>query len=76
MADKYDKPEVLRDKCIGAGNCVALAEEAFELDNENIAIVKDDWSQNTDEQLLDAAKSCPTAAIVVKEKGTGKQVYP
>lgn len=76
MAEKYDKPIVLRDKCIGAGNCVAIAENTFEHDNENIAVVKEDWSQDSDEQLLEAARSCPSSAIVIKEKMTGKQVYP
>lgn len=76
MAEKYDKPIVLRDKCIGSGNCVAIAENTFELDNENISVVKDSWSQDSDEQLLEVARSCPTSAIVIKEKGSGKQVYP
>lgn len=63
-----------RELCIGAASCVAVAPEVFELDDENKAIVKD--KNGVDEQtLLDAAKSCPTNAIILKDEN-GKQVWP
>ena len=76
MAEKYDKPIVDREKCIGAGPCVATAPDAFELDESNIAFVKDTWVDVADETLLQAAQACPVAAITIKEKESGKQVYP
>lgn len=67
--------EVDRELCIGASSCVALAPEAFELDAENKAVVKASWSSLTDQQLIDAAKSCPVAAIILYGKD-GKKIYP
>lgn len=67
--------EVDRELCIGAASCIALAPEAFELDAENKAVVKPEWLKLTDEQLLNAAKSCPVAAIFVYGHD-GKRIYP
>ena len=74
MAEKY-KVRVLRDVCIGAANCIAVAPDAFELDEEQIAVIKDSWKNVPDDKLLEAAKSCPVAAIIVEDK-EGRQVFP
>ena len=71
---KY-KVEVLRDKCIAAASCVAIAPGVFKLDEEQIAIVISQ-DGNDDETKLLAAQSCPTAAIIVTDTETGKQVWP
>ncbi len=71
---KY-KVEVIRDKCIGAASCVAIAPAVFELDEEQIARVISQ-AGNDDETKLLAAQSCPTAAIVVTNTETGDQVWP
>lgn len=71
---KY-KVEVIRDKCIGAASCVAIAPAVFELDEENIArIISQDG--NDDETKLLAAQSCPTMAIIVTDTETNTQVWP
>jgi len=71
---KY-KVEVIRDKCIGAASCVAIAPAVFELDEQNIAkIIAQDG--NDDDTKLLAAQSCPTAAIIVTDTTTGQQVWP
>ncbi len=67
--------EVDRELCIGAASCIALAPEAFELDAENKAVVKPTWMTLTDEQLINAAKACPVAAILLYEKDE-KKIYP
>ncbi len=67
--------EVDRELCIGAASCVAIAPEAFELDGENKAVVKPTWANLTDEQLIQAAKSCPVAAIILQGKD-GQRIYP
>jgi ferredoxin len=64
-----------RGLCIGAASCVAVAPQAFALDDEAIAIFLDTADQENDETLMDAAKSCPVAAIIITDKD-GKQVYP
>ncbi len=67
--------DIDREICIGAASCLAVAPEAFELDDENKAKVKPSWRTLTDEQLLDAAKACPVFAIYLYDKD-GKKVYP
>lgn len=71
---KY-KVTVDRNLCIGAGSCVAVAPLTFTLDNEAKAIVLDTAKDEDDNTVLEAAKSCPVAAIILTD-GTGKQVFP
>lgn len=71
---KY-KVEVIRDKCIGAASCVAIAPKVFQLDEHNIAIITSQ-DDETDEMKLLAAQSCPTAAVIVTDTTTGQQVWP
>lgn len=67
--------KVIRDKCIGAASCVAVAPNTFKMDDENKAIVLAQ-KMDTDENLLLAAQSCPTAAVVVTDDETGEQIWP
>lgn len=80
------KVRVEREKCISASSCVAILPEVFELDDEGIAIIKKevvnpdgtiriDEVKVTKQTLLDAAKSCPTEAIII-EDDDGKKIYP
>lgn len=66
---------VIRDKCIGAASCVAVSPTTFKLDSENKAVVLAQ-KMDSDENLLLAAQSCPTAAVVVTDDETGEQVWP
>ena len=91
MTDKkLAKIEVKRDLCIGAASCVVSAGTVFELDGENKAIIKraggksDSGPVNkaelasasiSDEEILTAAQSCPTAAIYLYAED-GSQIYP
>jgi len=63
MATKIKKIIVDKDACIGAATCIALAPQAFELNSDGIAVVKTTALDHTDQELIDAAKSCPTQAI-------------
>ena len=60
--------EVDRDLCIGAATCLALAPDAFTLDDEGKAVVKKEALQYTDEELIAAAASCPTKAIFLYDE--------
>ena len=71
---KY-KVKVIRDLCIGAASCIAVSPDTFLLDEEKKAIIKED-SQDVPENILMAAQSCPTAAIIVTNAETGEQVWP
>lgn len=64
-----------RNLCIGAASCVAVAPKIFALDNEAKAIFLETAGEESFETLLDAAKSCPVAAIIITDE-EGKQVYP
>ncbi|OGY17110.1 MAG: hypothetical protein A2785_00660 [Candidatus Chisholmbacteria bacterium RIFCSPHIGHO2_01_FULL_49_18] len=66
---------IIRDKCIGAASCVAVAPMTFKLDDENKAIVLAQ-KMDSDDNLLLAAQSCPTAAIIVTDDETGEQIWP
>ncbi len=71
---KY-KVKVLRSVCIGAASCVAVSPSTFKLDGENKAVVLPD-SQDSADNILMAAQSCPTKAIVVIDTETNQQVWP
>lgn len=74
MAKKY-RVKVVRDLCIGAANCIAVAPEAYELDDEQIAVLKESWKNVDDEKLLESAEACPTQAIIVEDEN-GNQIFP
>jgi len=63
-----------RDLCIGAASCIAVSATTFKLDDENKAVVMDPDAAS-DEELIMAAESCPTKAIILVDK-LGKQIYP
>lgn len=69
------KVQVVRDLCIGAASCLAFASTTFELDGENKAVVIES-SQETADNLLLAAQSCPTKAIILTDADTGEQLWP
>lgn len=63
-----------RDKCIGAGSCVAAAPGVFALDGENLAYVADAAAADEDTILL-AAQSCPVLAIALYAED-GREIFP
>lgn len=74
MVGKY-KVTVLRDACIGAASCIAFSPEVFQLDGDSKAVVQE-GSNDTLDNLVQAAQSCPTAAIVIVDTETNTQVFP
>ncbi len=75
MAQKVKKIEVDRELCIGAASCIGVAPEAWELDEENIAILKKSWTDLDDDILIASAESCPTKAIFVYGEND-EQIFP
>ncbi len=67
--------QVDRDLCIGAATCMAIAPHTFLLDSEAKAIILDTADQQGEQEVIDAAKSCPTAAIFIYNE-SGEKVYP
>ncbi|MCX6784273.1 MAG: ferredoxin [candidate division WWE3 bacterium] len=70
---KY-KLQVIRSLCIGAASCLAVSPDTFTLDGENKAVISEK-SGDSPENLLLAAQSCPTKAIIITDE-TGKIVWP
>ena len=70
---KY-KVKVIRSLCIGAASCIAVSPNIFKLDSENKAVILE--GQDTPENILMAAQSCPTKAIIVIDTETNTQVWP
>lgn len=64
-----------RNLCIGAATCIAVAPKMFELDNEAKAVLLETSGEENNQTVIDAAKSCPVAAIFIKDEN-GNQVYP
>ncbi len=69
------KVHIDRDLCIGAATCAAIASHTFGLDSEAKAIVLDTAGKDSDEVIIDAARGCPVAAIII-ENEKGERVYP
>jgi ferredoxin len=67
--------KVIRAQCIGAGPCVAISPDTFELDKENKAIIKE-ASADTPENILMAAQACPAQAIVIEDAETHEKIWP
>jgi ferredoxin len=70
------KVSVDRDKCIGAASCAAIAPGTFALDEENKAVVLDEAGWDTNEEIMMAAQSCPTLAVIIEDAETGERLYP
>lgn len=60
--------EIDRDVCMGSGNCVYEAPGVFELDDDSISFVVDPGASPEDE-VLAAARNCPTHAITITRGG-------
>ena len=71
---KVGKIEVDRELCIGAGTCVVLAGKTFDLDNEGKIVIVDK-NGNSDQDIIDAAMSCPVFAIKIYDEN-GNLIYP
>jgi ferredoxin len=71
---KY-KIKVVRNDCIGAASCVACSPSVFQLDGESKAVIQE-GAKDEENNILTAAQSCPTRAIVITDAETGKQIWP
>ncbi|MFQ5678667.1 MAG: ferredoxin [Gemmatimonadota bacterium] len=63
-----------RTLCVGFGDCLTTAPEAFELDEEGMAVFREPeavprW------RLLEACAACPVDALSVEDED-GKQILP
>ena len=63
-----------RTLCVGFGDCVTEAPDAFELDDEDIAVFRSPEILDR-ERLLAACRACPVDAITVTDSG-GTRIAP
>ena len=65
--------------CLAFGSCETLAPKVFVVEkNRRInpkAIVKSETGADF-ETILDAAKTCPTKAIIIIDRYSGERIYP
>ena len=79
------KVEVDADKCLGFGSCVIVSPDVFRLDERpgqdvfrsraRLDVLDETGGKDFD-NLLIAAQSCPTQAITIIDRKTGRRVYP
>ena len=77
--------EVDSDKCLGFGSCVIVSPDVFRLDERpgkgvfrsraKLDVLDQTGGKDFD-NLLIAAQSCPTQAITIIDRKTGKRIYP
>jgi len=62
------------DECIGCGECSEAAPGTFEVNDDNIAVVKDPGG-DAEDIIIESAKACPVEAIIVTN-ADGQQLAP
>jgi ferredoxin len=56
-----------RHLCVGFGDCIQVAPEAFELDSEGVAVVIEGVEAVERERLLEACRACPVDALTAHD---------
>jgi ferredoxin len=64
-----------RELCIGSGNCVKVAPDLFELDEEVICSFAPSADTTPPEKIIDACEVCPVQALFVIDKN-GREIVP
>ena len=62
------KAKVIKDKCVGCGQCAATCDSVFEIKDDGYAtVITDKIEENLKEDVEMAASGCPTDAIEIEE---------
>ena len=64
-----------RDTCIGTGNCIIVAQDVFEFDDQDVCAFVDGPAGDDRAKLIEACKICPVDALILIDE-TGKQIVP
>jgi ferredoxin len=64
-----------RELCIGSANCVKVAPDLFELDEETISCFASGADTTPAEKVIEACEVCPVQALIVFDK-TGREIVP
>ena len=68
---------IRRDTCVATGNCMKLAKDTFEYDEERICSFRpdSDKAEIDRERLIEACSVCPVEALIVIDE-QGKKIVP
>lgn len=62
------KANINRDECIGCGLCAGICPKVFKMDDKQIAtVILSPIPLELQEDAKEAANTCPTSAISIKE---------
>ena len=64
-----------RTLCVGFGDCIDVAPEIFEFDDEGIAVFLTDAQDAEQERLTEACESCPVDALELLDRD-GRRLVP
>ncbi len=64
-----------RDRCIGTANCISVAPQFFELDEESICTFKEPPEEVDEDIVVEACRVCPVDALSVFLL-TGERLVP
>jgi ferredoxin len=64
-----------RNICIATANCMKVAEDVFEFDEERICAFRSHDATIDRERLIEACRVCPVDALIVIDEG-GRQIVP
>ena len=64
-----------REMCIGSGNCVKVAPDLFDLDDESVCIFVPGAPEVPRAKVIDACEVCPVQALIVLDS-SGNQLVP
>lgn len=67
--------EVDHDVCIAAGPCSAMAPKTFALGDDGKAVILASADEDDVDTIMNAARSCPVAAIRIKN-AAGEVIFP
>jgi ferredoxin len=68
------KLAVQAETCVASGMCAAMAPKHFILDGPHSRPLLDET--DPDDDVIDAAESCPVEAITVRDAATGELIAP
>ena len=71
--------DVDKSKCIGCCSCETIAPNVFVIDKNTTFNPKSQVHNQygaSEKKIMDAAETCPTKAIQVNEKKSGRKIYP
>jgi ferredoxin len=62
------KVRVLTDRCISSGNCIDVASDAFDMDDDgHVVVLVHEVGAAVRDQVEQAAQVCPVRAILLEE---------